>query len=629
MQFRILGPLEVRQDGAVLAIGGRRRRALLTLLLLRADETVPFDVIVEELWGFDAPRTARAALQNQASALRRVLGAERLITDGVGYRLRVEPGELDLHEFADLVAEGRAAEPNERADRLAEALSLWRGLPLVEFPLEPFAQTEIVRLEELRLSVVEERIEADLANGRAENLVGELESLLLRNPLRERLWAFLMLALYHSGRQAEALSTYRRAHRALVEELGIEPGPKLKELQRRILLQDPLLAWPERGRDLLQVAAGVLPVGSRERVRSLVDYAHALRRLGENAQATAALEEAERRATALGDRVLLERARLLRTHLDLFEEGASLREHLRRVDRAVTVFNQAEALAELADAFRIRGQLLRDLGRAKTALTAFERSIAAAAAAGDRWQEGMSRNFLATALAHGPTPVAQAIAACEEHLGALEWDSPPGPTGLWASLGELLFQAGQIDEGRELVLKAQEACREAGLAGTLVYSMLVQARLELTLGDNETPETILREAGEILKSVDARGGLCLADAELAYAIGHRNADEAERLAEAARRLAAEDDFSAQVAWRRALGRLRPGDEGRSLLEEAAGICEGSDFLNLHAATLEDVAQARSEAGDPDGAEEALEDALRLYERKGNALAVARIRAAPA
>jgi DNA-binding SARP family transcriptional activator len=626
VEFRILGPLEVRQDGRALALGGPRRRAILALLLLRANELVPFDVIVDEVWGDEAPATSQAALQNQASALRRLLGVDRLITEGAAYRLRVERGELDLHAFDELVAKAREAEPDARGSLLAEALSIWRGLPLVEFPAEPFAQDEVVRLEELRLSVVEEQVEAELAVGRAEELVPELERLLGRHPLRERLWAFLMLALYRSGRQAEALSTYRRAHAALIEEIGIEPGPRLKDLQRRILLQDPTVGRVDDGRDALLAAAALLPIGDRERVSSLLDYAQALRRLGENARAVGALADAERRAWALGDRILSTRASLIRSDVELFEQGGLLRDHLRRAEHAASVFGEAREDAELAGALRIKGQLLRDLGRVEEAVAAFETSIAAAASAGDRWQEGMSRNFLATALVWGPKPVADAIASCEEHLAALEWGTP-GPIGLWASLGELQAQAGRIDEGRDLVLKAQERCRKAGVVGTFVYCLQALARIEVMLDNRDEADALLREACEILDSVDNRGGLCFARAELAYVIGERDAEEAERLAHASRHFAADDDLSVQVRWRRAVGRLKPTDGGHPLLEEAAAMCAESDLLNLHAATLEDLASARRAIGDPDGATAALGDALGLYERKGNIIGVARVREA--
>ena len=621
MEFRILGPLEVRRDGQVVPLAGQRRRALLALLILRANEAVSFDALVEELWGADPPPTARAALQNQASALRSVLGADRLVTEGTAYRLRVEPHELDLDVFDTLVAEARGAEPEARARLLTRALSTWRGLPLVEFPAAPFAQGEVVRLEERYLAAVEQRVEAELENGHAEELVGELERLLARHPLRERLWAFLMLALYRSGRQAEALSTYRRAHRALVDELGVEPSRELKELQRRILLHDPVA--DARTRDPLLDAAALLPTGKRERAVSLLEYAHALRRLGDSAKALTALQEADRIAATLGDRVLLARAQLLRSNVELFDHGASLREHLGHARRAAKVFQAAGEDASLADALRLEGQLLRDLGHVNEATAAFERSLAAAITAGDRWQEGMSRSFLATCLAWGPTQVDTGIAACEEHLDAFEWE-PPGPTGVWASLGELLGQTGQLEEGREHIRRGAESCRQMGIVGTLVYCIQALARLEFMAGNHDAAETHLREACDLLDSVGNRGGACLANAELAYLIGPRDPEEADRLTRASRHLAAEDDISVQISWRRARWRLEAADAGDALLDEAVDLCAQTDVLNLHALTLEDLAVAHRDAGNPESATAALQQAIALYEQKGNTLGTARV-----
>ncbi len=239
--FRILGPLEVWKDGQALQLGGRRPRSVLALLLMHADQVVSTDHLVDQLWGEDPPRTATTSLQNSISQLRKLVGADRLLTRPPGYVLRVEQTELDLGRFEQLVAEARVAEPEERASKLREALGLWRGAPLADFSFETFAQGEINRLEELRISVLEDRIDADLELGRHGELVGELESLVARHALRERLRGQLMLALYRSGRQAEALQIYHDGRRALVDELGIEPGPELQGLHAGILRQETRL----------------------------------------------------------------------------------------------------------------------------------------------------------------------------------------------------------------------------------------------------------------------------------------------------------------------------------------------------------------------------------------------------
>ena len=232
-------------DSRQLSIGAGRQRALLILLLLRANEPVTSDRLVEELWGESPPATAHKMLHNQVSALRRELGANgRLETQGSAYRLEVHPGELDIAVFEELVARGRALideDPVAAADTLRQALGLWRGPPLSDVTYELFAQAEINRLEEERWAAFEARVDAELAVGRHAELVAELEAAVAEQPLRERLRGQLMLALYRSGRQAEALEAYRRARTTLVEEAGIEPGVELRTLQEAILAQDPSL----------------------------------------------------------------------------------------------------------------------------------------------------------------------------------------------------------------------------------------------------------------------------------------------------------------------------------------------------------------------------------------------------
>jgi DNA-binding SARP family transcriptional activator len=247
MDYRILGPLQALDGERHLALGGVRQRAVLALLLLHRNEAVSRDLLVDELWGEQPPPTAAKVLQNCISALRKELpgGVETLRTVGGAYELRVSPGELDRDRFERLLAEGRAAlaagDSAEAADILGGALALWHGSPLADFAYEPFAQDEITRLEELHVAALEERIDAELALGRHVELVPELEALVTRHPLRERLRGQLMLALYRSGRQAEALEAYRAARRALLAELGIEPGRALHELERMILEHDPSL----------------------------------------------------------------------------------------------------------------------------------------------------------------------------------------------------------------------------------------------------------------------------------------------------------------------------------------------------------------------------------------------------
>jgi DNA-binding SARP family transcriptional activator/DNA-binding beta-propeller fold protein YncE len=236
----------------VLALGSPRQRALLGLFLVHLNEPIPRERLIEELWADAAPKTVNAVLNVYLSRLRRLLaggnGEQPLLTEAAGYVLSVRRELLDAHRFESMLEQGRRELANAEVERasltLRDALALWRGAALADLALEPFAETEIARLEELRLAALETRIEADLALGRHDSLVAELESLVAAQPYREGLRAQLMLALYRSGRQAEALETYRRARRTFSEELGIEPGPRLQELERAILRHDSSLAPP-------------------------------------------------------------------------------------------------------------------------------------------------------------------------------------------------------------------------------------------------------------------------------------------------------------------------------------------------------------------------------------------------
>ena len=246
MELRLLGPFEVADGDRTLVIGGGRQRKLLAILALRANEFVGSERLIEELWGEQPPETAAKALQGYVSQLRKTLGHELLVTRPGGYVLQLAPGQLDVHRFEQLVEQARDAEPRETAEKLREALALWRGPALADFAYEDFARTEIARLEERRLAVLEQRIDADLALGRHTALVGELAAIVAQEPLSERPQAQLMLALYRSGRQAEALEVYQQARRTFREDLGLEPSEELQQLQRAILAHDPALGPPAR-----------------------------------------------------------------------------------------------------------------------------------------------------------------------------------------------------------------------------------------------------------------------------------------------------------------------------------------------------------------------------------------------
>jgi DNA-binding SARP family transcriptional activator len=275
LEFAILGSLEVRTGDLVVPIGGFRQRALLAMLLLHANQVLSSDRLLEELWGGE-PRADTAALRVRISQLRKVLhragGSRPIETRAPGYVLSLERGQLDLGTFERLAAEGSAAlrdDPTAAASALREALALWRGPALAEFAYEPFAQTAIGRLEETRLGTLEKRIDAELALGPERDLVGELQVLVAEHPLREHFCEQLMLALYRSGRQAEALAVFQEKRRLLVDELGIEPGPALQELQRAILAQETALERQAfRTKDRAERAEAVSLVERRDWIES-------------------------------------------------------------------------------------------------------------------------------------------------------------------------------------------------------------------------------------------------------------------------------------------------------------------------------------------------------------------------
>ena len=251
MDFRVLGPLEVRSDHGSVDLKGTKPRAVLAYLLLHANEPVSWERVAEAVWGEDVSSEARKKVQVNVSRLRKALGdTDILATGAAGYQLTVQPGELDADRFDAGVAEGRSAlahgNPERASALLDEALTLWRGPPLADLTFEAFAQADIARLEEQRLAALETRVTADLEAGRHEALVGELRQLVADHPTRERLSGQLMIALYRCGRQAEALQAYQDARRRLVEDLGVEPGPALRELQDAVLRQDASLDFVVR-----------------------------------------------------------------------------------------------------------------------------------------------------------------------------------------------------------------------------------------------------------------------------------------------------------------------------------------------------------------------------------------------
>jgi DNA-binding SARP family transcriptional activator len=277
--FGILGPVQIHlEDGQRAPVPRGRVLSLLALLLVHRGDTVRADRIVDELWGGTELRNAKNAVQVVASRLRSVVGEDVFISEGGGYALRVPRGAVDADRFEDRLSQGveelSRGEPRVAAETLREALRLWRGPALVDVGDHGFAQPEIAWLDDLRLTCISRRVDADLACGRHAELTGELEALVHQHPLRERLRGQLMLALYGAGRQADALGAYRAAREALVDGLGIEPSPELRALEAAILRHEVPAAggrrvtWSSRG--LANQFRGILlaPCASASRTRA-------------------------------------------------------------------------------------------------------------------------------------------------------------------------------------------------------------------------------------------------------------------------------------------------------------------------------------------------------------------------
>jgi DNA-binding SARP family transcriptional activator len=629
LEFCILGPLEARRDGRPVSITAPKLRALLSLLLLRANEPVSQDELINELWDGDPPSTARASLQNQIHALRKFLGPQVLERRPVGYVLHVEADHLDLQRFRRLAAEARGGEARERATKLRDAMACWRGPALVDVRGAAFAQTEIGRIEEERLTALEERIDADLNVGRHVELVPELEQLVADHPLRERFWAQLMLALYRSGRQADALAAYRRAHQRFSLELGIEPGIVLRELQRNILVQDPALDDPsDQLGSTLERAAALLPRGPREQAQSLFEYGSALMRIGERRQAAATLDAAIRAAVAAREPVLEQRARLTLSHLSMFTEGRTGEEHLATVVGATEVFERAGDDAGLAHACWHRANLLWTRGNASEGAEWARRGIELAMRAGDRFLEATCRDRLARCLAAGAAPIEGAIRACEKQLEADCW-GVEGRFGVLGALALLHAHANRPAKARALVEEQFGLIRAVGTRWNLVAATFWAGVVERATGDLEAAATRFRAACTMLEAEDDRSFLADAAGALACVLALRGqTEDARARAQVARRLAQADDVGVQIVWRRAYALVAARDgaaeEACRLSDEALDLTRGSEVLAAHGEALEEAATVRELAGNGEGAREALVEALEAYEQKGSIAGARRV-----
>ncbi|MGH2540619.1 MAG: BTAD domain-containing putative transcriptional regulator, partial [Actinomycetota bacterium] len=310
VEFRVLGPLEASVEGRDVPLAGPKQRLVLAHLVVEANRVVPADRLIDHVWGEEAPEAARSSLQAYVSRLRRSLGADTIEARSPGYVLHARPEEVDAQRFERMAADARrsmGSDPAAAEAVLDRALALWRGPAFADLADDHSLQAEITRLEELRLSSVEDRIDAGLTLGHHADLIAELEVLVAEHPMRERLWAQLMLALYRAGRQGEALGAYRRARQILADELGIDPSPDLRRVHEQILGQDPSLeiaGRPLRGYQLFEeigqgvvgsVHRGLQPEGGREVAVKVIhpwlaDHPDFIRRFEPEAQRVGRLE---------------------------------------------------------------------------------------------------------------------------------------------------------------------------------------------------------------------------------------------------------------------------------------------------------------------------------------------------
>jgi len=449
VEFRILGRIEVLKGTEIVPLGGPRQRLVLVHLLLRRNRAVSQEQLIDDVWGECPPPAARSSLQSYVSHLRTALGPERLEGGSRGYVLRVAVEELDAARFESLIQEAKhraASDPAMALEVCVEALGLWRGPAFDDLSGEPSLQPEIARLEELRLIATEERIATQLALGRHEEVVAELQELIARHPLRERLWEKLMIALYRAGRQAEALETYRRARTMLADELGLDPSVELRRLERQILQQRPaneLGGTPLRGYRLLErIGAGAFgevhralqPDVEREVAvkairRSLANHPEFIRRFSAEAQLVARLEHPH--IVPLYDFWREPDGAYL---VMRYFRGGSLREALARgpldIDRTVALIDQ---VAQALTAAHRQGVVHRDVkpanilfdaeGNAYLSDFGIAKDLAAATAAGRGGTLAALASYLSPEEARGESTTA---AADIYNLGVVVFESLAG-----------------------------------------------------------------------------------------------------------------------------------------------------------------------------------------------------------
>jgi DNA-binding SARP family transcriptional activator len=604
-------------------IGSRLQRALLGALLLQRNNVVSVDELIDALWE-RPPRSAHPSLLNHVRRLRLVLENNVIETIAPGYRVRTGFRDLDLDRYRDLVERGRREEDVARkVQLLRKADTLWRGEVLSDVMLFGSFGSVVEALNAEHLEILEERVDAELGAGRHLELTAELERLCGRYPLRERLLEQLMVALYRSGRQADALEAYRVARRRLVDELGLDPGEAVVRLERAILAHD-LPFSPRTRRDaapsVLTKTIELAPGTYAEKADFAFRLGTALRLMGEPDLATEAFAEACDRAELAGASHLALRAQL-ELDLDcLHREGATRVEMLAVVDRLVSELEKVEDDLGSALALRGRGVLHRDLGHVDKALADFRGAATRSfRAVGTSWPTGLILNHEGEAFFLGTTPVLEAIARCDAILDSIPW-GPPGPWGLYCSLGMLHALRGEFAPARAYVARAAAACEEYGLIGRATWVSLCEASVEMLADELEAAELALRTARSQLQGtppVEEERIVAARHARVLALLGrHDDAIDTAMFAASS----CNDDVGVRNEWLRAKALSRATDDPMQALplaQDAVRILDGTDFVSLQGETLLDLARVQALAGFVEDARISVAHAQALFERKGH------------
>jgi DNA-binding SARP family transcriptional activator len=623
VQLFLLGPLEVKDRGVVVVLPSDKQRALLAALLLRRNSVVSAEELIDALWE-QPPRTARPSLLNHVARLRHALPSAMIETLGRGYRLRTNARDVDLDRFLSYLARARELQGSRRSEALRHADLLWRGSALADVMLFGSLAAEVEALDELRLEALEDRLEADLEAGRHRELIPELEILAAQHPLRERLLEQLMIALYRSGRQADALATYRLARRRLVDELGLDPGAAVMRLERAILAHD-LPISPRTRRDappsLLTRTVELAPGTYAEKAEFAYRLGIALSLMGEHEHSCAVLEEALDRAELARARHIVLRVQL-RLELDRARrEGAPLAEMGEFAAHAAAEFEELGDDLGQALALLSCGVIRRDLGRVEQAVEYFRQAEShSRRAVGTSWPTGLILAVEGEALFLGPLPVADAMERCDEILDSVDW-GPPGPLGVYCSLGMLHAMRNEFAAARAHIRRAAAACEEYGLVAVRAgWVMQCAAEIEELAGALDVAEALRREAYTQLGAADASAAAFVAGAHARVLALLGRADEARARATMAAPLN-EDDVMVRVGWLRAeaLTRAAMGDArgAAAHAQDAVDAVSQTDLLPTHAETMLDLASVLAKTERDDDAVAAASTARNLFERKGH------------